>query len=164
MVTCVWCVGRLMSHHGNIIMIDAHCCISARLGWPQWKLILCRMECGPVTCHVSRTSEHWVWQRKGKNLHHLSWVFAPPFGGVYRYFIEISLAWSRFTPDQNLSWYRGKILTILIATIIRLIINYPPSHSVSQNIARDHPCSSHPWSSHYPPPFLRLFQIRPMNI
>ena len=83
-----------------------------------------------VTCHVSRTSEPRVWQRKGENWHHLSWVFAPPFGGVYRYFIGISLAWSRFTPDQDLSWYRGWILTILIATIIRLIINYPPSASL----------------------------------
>ncbi len=129
-----------MSHHGNIIMIDVHCCISTRLGWAQWKLIPVRMECGPVTCHVLHVTCYEPGRTEcdrdrvrtdtiyhGFLHHHHLEVFIDIFS------MKFSLEPLSRGPDlpRIRLWYRGWILTILIATIIRLIINYPPPHSES---------------------------------
>ena len=92
---------------------------------PQRKLIVrAELECGP---RHNGISGHNVWQSKSKNWHHLS---------LWAVYLNISLESlscgpDMYTPGQTLSWYRVRILTILIAAIICLIINYPGLKAVS---------------------------------
>ena len=61
LISAVWCVGRLMSHHGNNILIDASCCIATR-GWAPEKAD-CESWVGMWPRH-NRVSGHNVWQSK----------------------------------------------------------------------------------------------------